>query len=229
MKSNLPGLPTISALMLTTILTVWLGLWGPIDLSKLEKWQTLMASILALVAAGIAYRGATEKVRHDKAIAAAEEARRKLALYLKMEMACRLAAGRAHEMQTGLMFPPVDEDKIISRSTLFQIDEPPELEEVWAFLDLFPRKALAQIRNVRVSFRELAELSKRTNKEEFVWKLDVEQAPWVIRDANAALCAIWQSGTLVADVLEPLITEMAPEMDENERMNRIYGEPSVDE
>jgi hypothetical protein len=36
---------------------------------------------------------------------------------------------------------------------------------------------------------------------------------------------LWQSASLVADTLEPLIKEMAPEMDQSERLTRIYGDP----
>src|SRR6516165_7374506 len=44
---TLPGLPTMAALMLSALITVWLGLWGPIDIQKLKDWQPLMASIIA--------------------------------------------------------------------------------------------------------------------------------------------------------------------------------------
>ena len=57
MKSlSLPGLPTFAALMLCVILVTWMGLWGPLDLSKLEKWQTLIAGAVAAV--GIVVAGA---------------------------------------------------------------------------------------------------------------------------------------------------------------------------
>jgi hypothetical protein len=63
----LPGLPTMAALMLCTILVAWLGLWGPIDLSKLEKWQTLIgAAVTALgvsVTGSIAIRNVSRQLR----------------------------------------------------------------------------------------------------------------------------------------------------------------------
>jgi hypothetical protein len=40
---------------------------------------------------------------------------------------------------------------------------------------------------------------------------------------------LWQSASLVAEALEPLINELAPEMDQNERLMRIYGEPAGSE
>jgi hypothetical protein len=44
MKPKLPGLPTFSALMLCVVLTAWLGIWGPIDLEKVWRWQTLIGA-----------------------------------------------------------------------------------------------------------------------------------------------------------------------------------------
>ena len=35
MKPQLPGLPTMAALMVTVMITVWLGIWGPLDLSRI--------------------------------------------------------------------------------------------------------------------------------------------------------------------------------------------------
>ena len=67
---TLPGLPTMAALMLSALITVWLGLWGPIDIQKLKDWQPLMASIIAptivLGAATLAYLAAMAKVNHDR-------------------------------------------------------------------------------------------------------------------------------------------------------------------
>jgi hypothetical protein len=54
-------------LMLTAILTVWLGIWGPLDLSRLEKWQTLTGSILAIggvvLTAIVAVRNVRRQIR----------------------------------------------------------------------------------------------------------------------------------------------------------------------
>jgi hypothetical protein len=64
---SLPGLPTMIALMLCAILVAWLGVWGTLDLSKLEKWQTLIAAAIAavgvLVAGSIAVRNVNRQLR----------------------------------------------------------------------------------------------------------------------------------------------------------------------
>jgi hypothetical protein len=73
---RLPGLPTFSALMLSALITVWLGLAEPIDLSRLKEWQTLSAAVVALIAAGIAYLAAMAKVNFDRSVHEGEQRRR---------------------------------------------------------------------------------------------------------------------------------------------------------
>jgi hypothetical protein len=85
---TLPGLPTMAALMLSALITVWLGLWGPIDIQKLKDWQPLMASIIAptivLGAATLAYLAAMAKVNHDRQEAVRQRNRERLGLFLRL-------------------------------------------------------------------------------------------------------------------------------------------------
>ena len=64
---RLPGLPTMAALMLSVLIAVWLGLFGPLNLAAIEKWQTLVsASVAAMgiaVAALIAVRNVSRQIR----------------------------------------------------------------------------------------------------------------------------------------------------------------------
>ncbi|THD45779.1 MAG: hypothetical protein E8A46_28195 [Bradyrhizobium sp.] len=98
MKPHLPGLPTFSALMLSAILTVWLGLWGPIDLNKLQPWQPLLVGLFAIVAAIIAYRGATAIVRFNRETRDRDERRKKLGIYLRAEHTCNQLSDRAQSL-----------------------------------------------------------------------------------------------------------------------------------
>ena len=52
---DLPGLPTVTGLSLIALICVWLGVAGPIDISKLQNWQTLLGSVIggAIAATGI--------------------------------------------------------------------------------------------------------------------------------------------------------------------------------
>jgi hypothetical protein len=65
--SHLPGLPTVAALMLSAMIAVWLGVSGPLNLSALQTWQTLIVGILALLGVGatatIAVRNVTRQIR----------------------------------------------------------------------------------------------------------------------------------------------------------------------
>lgn len=219
MKPNLPGLPTISALMLTAVLTVWLGLWGAVDLSKLEKWQTLMTGFVAIVAAGIAYRGATAKVRFDQEVLAAEYTRRKLALYLKVEIALTQLAERAWWASARL-----GHSQSVQHYTKrdFALDEPPELEEAWAFLDYFPRHLIAEIRNVRQCLRELAAIKADFGDGAISWDPLAAQ-PWVVKEGHRLAQGVCAAAGVMVQELKPLIDQLAPQMDQEEKMAKVFG------
>jgi hypothetical protein len=219
------GMASAVGIVLILMIVTWLGLWGPINLAELQNWQTLMTGLMALVAAGIAYRGATAKVRHDREVVEAENKRRKLALFLKIEFAFRQLSEKAHDKDAVITFPPIDVDQEISSKQL-SVAEPPELEEAWTYLDLFPRESIAEIRNVRNCLRSLAALSQEVGDDPVVWPANQDDPPALIKEAQLQMYTLWQSAGLVAEVLAPLINELAPEMDQNERMIKIYGEPA---
>jgi hypothetical protein len=75
---NLPGLPTFAALMLTVVITVWLGIWGPIfsvefkslnDSAGIAAWAQ---AIIAGVAIVFVYLAATIPMRAEAADRATE-------------------------------------------------------------------------------------------------------------------------------------------------------------
>lgn len=214
-------------LILTMI--AWLGLWGPIDVSHLKEWQTLIASIVALVAAGIAYRGATAKVRYDREVAERDDMRRKLALYLKVEIAFKQLIETVRSRQGRFTFAPVLEDEEFSARD-FDFEEPPELEEAWMSLDIFPRHLIAEIRNVRSSLRKIASFKAQVGDRKIRYKTSPpEDKPWLIEQTDSALSDTWHSAAVVVEDLEPLIQELAPEMDQSDRLNKIHGSPGPDD
>src|SRR5690242_12828090 len=81
-------LATFAGLLLAVLLTIWLGISGPVDGSKLKDWQTSIAAFVALGAAVIAYRAAMAKVQLDRKLAdqAAESIRLKLKIQLRHEL-----------------------------------------------------------------------------------------------------------------------------------------------
>jgi hypothetical protein len=218
------GLASAVGIVLILMIVAWLGLWGPVNLAKLQDWQTLMTGFMALVAAGVAYWGATAKVRHDREVIETENKRRRLALYLKIEFAFRQLIERARARDTKFMFASVASQTF--EASDFALEEPPELEEAWMYLDAFPRHLIAEIRTVRNSLRKLAALKADVGDKRISLASGIEDRPWNIDQAHLLLTEIWHSAVLVADDLLPLIREFAPEMDD--RMTRIYGDPDGD-
>jgi hypothetical protein len=219
-KAEWPGIATTVGLALIATLIIV----GSKDDFHLKDWQTLMAGLLAIVAATIAYRGATAQVQYIKAAAETEANRRRLALYLKIEFAFRLLMEEARHLDTKFMFGAAF--NTVYQVSDFFLDEPDELAEAWEYLDLFPRKIIAEIRTVRNSLRQLTRIHGGIKDAFMVAEgadepYQVSQARLFINDVNTG-CA------LVVSELEPLIKDLAPPMDENERMFRFYGEPSTD-
>jgi hypothetical protein len=221
----LPGLPTLSALMLAAVLTAWLGVRGPINLSALEKWQTLMTGIMAIIAAGIAYRGAIAKVRHDREVLETENRRRKLSLYLKVQMACQQLRDIAQEVRLAIGPRHGFEEPWVLKGSSFKIEEPPELEEAWTYLDLFPRPIIAEIRIVRDSLRRLAALVVIFGDAGVLCEPDEVEPHYLAQEARALVEQLRMSSSIVSHYLEPLVREMAPEMDMHEKIARFLGEP----
>ena len=221
-KPEWPGIATAVAILLILTMISWLGLWGPVEISHLKEWQTLLASGFALIAAGIAYIGATAKVRHDREIAERDEMRRKLALYLKVEIAFTELIEKARSGK--FMFASGLKHATFT-ATDFDVDEPPELEEAWTSLDIFPRHLIAEIRNVRISLRKMMSLKARIGDREIRPSSPIEDQPWLIEMGNDARNAIWTSAAVVLKDLKPLIHQLAPEMDEATRFFKIHGEP----
>jgi hypothetical protein len=226
------GLASAVGIVLILAIVAWLDLWGPVDVSKLQNWQTLTAGIatgsMALIAATIAYVGATAKVRFDREVAERDDKRRKLALYLKIEFAFEQLIEKGRSLGVHFTFGPVVGNQNFSARD-FHIDEPPELEEAWASLDIFPRHLIAEIRNVRNSLRKLLAIKVELGDKTVSANSEIADKPWIIDQAGKLIDEMWHSAAIVRDELKPLIQELAPEMDESERMIHIYGEPGPDD
>ncbi|GAB9248268.1 hypothetical protein [Bradyrhizobium diazoefficiens] len=223
-KPEWPGIATAVAIILILTMIAWLGLWGPVDVSHLKDWQTLMASVFALIAAGIAYRGATAKVRYDREIAERDDMRRKLALYLKVEIAFSQLVETLRSRQGKFIFFESIENVSFAAED-FDFEEPPELEEAWGSLDIFPRHLIAEIRNVRSWLRKLKSFKAEIGDRKVRPDSPLDEQPWLIEHGNEAINNAWQSAAVVVQDLKPLIHDLAPEMDENDRFFKLHGEP----
>jgi surface antigen len=145
MTPRLPGLPTISALMLAAILTVWLGLSGPVDLSKLKEWQALSATFVALAAAGIAYLAVMAKV--NRSIHQGEQLRQIQSIPIKVRYAALIFRTKLNGTLKRLQ-PPIGckPDGIMAKD--ISILWPPEFQEAWQNLDIFGAPAAEAIANI---------------------------------------------------------------------------------
>ncbi len=213
--------PAVGIVLIIMIIT-WLGLWGAVDISALQRWQTLIAGCLAIGAALIAYWGSSATARLSAKLHNEELQRRKLAMFLKLEFSCRQLREQGRSAEAifgGLGFNVRYERK------RFLIEEPAEIEEVWAHLDILPRSLISEMRAVRNTVREMAAILKANPQDLFEWPAGEHDAPYPLSELSKCANVIWQSAAIISDTLEPLIVEMAPEMDRNDKLNIIYGKP----
>ena len=201
-KPEWPGIATaVGIILIATLIIV-----GSRDDFHLKDWQTLIAGMLAIVAAAIAYRGATAQVRLSKAAAETETNRRKLALYMKIEFCFRRLKEEAAHLDGKFMFGSAF-DTIYSPED-FLLDEPDELAEAWEYLDIFPRTIIAEIRTVRNSLRQLARI--HASIEDAFMVAQGADEPYQVSQGRLFVDDIRTACALVAAELEPLIKELAP-------------------
>lgn len=166
-----PGLPTITALMLAAIVAVWLGVLGPLDLSRLKEWQTLTSALVALIAAGVAYVAAIAKVNFDRAVHEAAQQRQKRNILLKVQYAALIFRGNLMT-QIKRLDPPIRgiSDTILAKD--MALPWPPEFEQAWDNLDLFTRPAAEAVTNIKYNrqFLERAvEHLDQSKQYQFTW------------------------------------------------------------
>jgi hypothetical protein len=154
MTPRLPGLPTISALMLAAIITAALGLWGTFDLTKLKEWQTLLAAVIApsiaICAAWIAYKAAMAKVEHDREEGARRRNSERLGLFLRLRAALRQTLSDAGQRVTLIerQSPKLAQQIVLTPAHL-KIYNPPSLAEAWESINLVPPSLIGNIEGLR--------------------------------------------------------------------------------
>jgi hypothetical protein len=160
----------MAALGLAVILSVWLGLWGPLDLKvalyavqknsktvlhAAQHWQTLIASMIAFFAARYAYVGAMAKVNFDRDQARQASLVRRLGLFLRL----RHALGKLHRQLTDIEAALPSNYSITEKHPLLAllpirihtlpISYPTEIEEAWEKLDLIPPQLIFWLSQLR--------------------------------------------------------------------------------
>jgi hypothetical protein len=121
------------------------------DMQQLKDWQTLLAAMIALGAAIIAYRGAMAKVMSDRDLAVEELLRRKRGLYLRLHFALHRMLVEAEKVKKKTTW--FNNQARLARNpiTINDITVPKEIEEAWNHLDLFSIPISSQLHRIRVS------------------------------------------------------------------------------
>jgi hypothetical protein len=126
--------------------------------------------------------------------------RRKLALYLKLEFTFAQLYDRAKIVDERFTFPPINESWYFKVADI-EIKEPLELEEAWAYLDIFPSTTIAEIRSVRNSLRGLQAICDRLGDQLLEIKPDVENP--IGNEISGCASEIWMACEIVNAELNP--------------------------
>ena len=126
----------------------------------LQKWQTLLAALVALMAARKAYAAAIAKVDFDRDLARQALISKKLALFLKLQHAMdvfQFMLDRTVAALGGNDPEDFPQDGVTIQRFDFELPVIPEIEEAWSALDLLPPDAIFPLRMLRFSMSSLEE------------------------------------------------------------------------
>lgn len=122
--------------------------------AELKTWQTLMAALVALAAATIAYRAAVLKIEFDREKEHRDLLRVRLGVFLRLQAA--LAVLLLETETCDEIFTYDGSDKTVTGEDLIFL-EPPEIGEAWAHLDLFPKSAILDLSSLKRIIRWVSE------------------------------------------------------------------------
>lgn len=150
-KPEWPGVATsVGIVLILTLLVVGSG-----DDFHLKDWQTVIASLIAVTGGGLAYAGAMAKVNADKEKERQELDRKKMGAYYRLGFALNQVLIDAQVVADRTSYALYAKPETFSATDLLYLKAPPEIEELWADIEIFPKKALAEINVIRVMFRDM--------------------------------------------------------------------------
>jgi hypothetical protein len=156
---NLPGLPTMAMLLVAVLITIWLGVDGPIQFVKLKEWQTLMAAIIApsiaFLAAIVAYRAAMAKVNFDREVHEETTRRQRRGLMLRLRFALEHAIDQGDALWKMLHLKVGNDGEITLTSKMLSVFSPPEIDEAWKDLGLFDETLARKIADIKIQCRQM--------------------------------------------------------------------------
>jgi hypothetical protein len=146
-----PGIATtVGIVLILTLIVV-----GSRDDFHLKDWQTVIASFIAVMGGGLAYAGAMAKVNADKEKERQELDRKKLGAYYRLGFALNQVLIDAQVVSDRTSYSMLARPETFSASDLHYLKKPPEIEELWATIEIFPKQALAEINVIRAMFRDM--------------------------------------------------------------------------
>jgi hypothetical protein len=215
-KPEWPGIATTVGVLLLFAL-IYLATR---DDFHLKEWQTLIAGAFAVSGGFLAYKGAMAKVTQDGELARREFLRRQLSAFLKLDITVRNFRDVASEREAQITF--VDPGGRITVGEL-NLEEPPEIEEAWDNLDVFPRHLIREIALIREGLRRLEVLMEGLPFDRQL--VAGEKGSQTRLDlVHEQIGAIADSCGVIADGLAPEIERLAPFLPDQQRALAIYGE-----
>jgi hypothetical protein len=168
--------------MFTTVLSVWLGVWGPTNTTTWKDWQPLMASVIAIGGATIVYRGArlayqASMVKFDFDRATLLEARKRtdLGIFLRLEFALNVLRHKAETLKKIIPLGlNMDADTRLE-AKWFVIKEPDALIESWRSLESFPASIATALSGIRGHLYDLENFYEAVG--EIAWEVKAYGSP----------------------------------------------------
>ena len=161
-----------------------------IDLAALQPWQPLLAALIALGAASLAYSGAMAKLHFDREVQEKEAKQRRNGIFLRLFYALGPLFYEFRNPFFGPGYIQVDREKELLYIKDRLIVIPPEIEESWSNLDIFSEYVALRLGVIRENFRELATLARRADREEHgqdsVQELDIGKIRKLLYDISDA-------------------------------------------
>jgi hypothetical protein len=178
---------------------------------RLVDWQPLIAALVALTAALLAYKSAMAKVGTDERIRKEDLRRKRLGLYLRTEHMCEILRFRADSL--------VDKTKpnFLNNGTVIDLYDlklvaAPEIDEVWANLELFPADAAITISSIQSCLRTLRDFIE-TREPDTIWKIE-ESLPYSaqMKITNDIACDIRQACSELLANIRPVVRTLSDEV-----------------
>jgi hypothetical protein len=186
----------MSALMLAAMIAAALGIRGPIDVSDIKEWQTLLAACIAIAAAVIAYLAA--KLNFERSLHEGEKSRRSQNILVRVRYAAVIlranVAATRNRLQPAAVFGTAN-DVVVKD---IWIRWPPEFQEAWENLGIFGPGAVEMIVNIKYHLDLFDEAVARLDK---AYRYDWAHMP---EEIKAVVKLMKEIDTFIEDLLRAL-------------------------